>query len=208
MMAEPPAFESDFLNSTKTLLLSQIKKSGEKMLVLWILLSIIGFVALWLGFWSLVTFAVSRSTYQQEFLLGKTPTAPDGFYQGSAHVLFDQKTPWLGKSFDSVNSLGFNILTPQGGSILKTLTPLYKRFNINQNGETEAYYFKTRTEPGLKDKSLNVIKLDYNSKENPFPIRIILDEIVQIAPEQYLGKIHVKVFPYFYATIGYFGLKK
>jgi hypothetical protein len=179
------------------------------MFILWILLVIITAVVAWLAFWSLVSFFVNRSDYHQQFIEGQTPqTAPEGFYQGTAHVLFDRQTPWLGKSFDSAGNVGFNIFTPRGASLLKILMPFYKRFQTNPDGNTDAFYFKTRTAAGLKDKQISVVKLDYDSAENPFLIRIILDEIVEIAPEQFLGKIHLKVFPGFYSTIGYFGLKK
>jgi hypothetical protein len=53
-----------------------------------------------------------------------------------------------------------------------------------------------------------VFKLDYDSPENPFLIRIILDEMVEVAPGEFLGKVHMKVFPGYYATIGFFGLRK
>lgn len=179
------------------------------MLILWILLAIFIFALVWFAFWSLVTFLVEQSSYQKGFLQGSTPARPpDGFYQGAAHVLFNKQTPWLGKSFDSANALGFNVFTPSGGKLLGFLMPLYKRFSRNSDGNTNAFYFKTRTEAALKDAPLKVIKLDYDSPENPFLIRIILDEIVEVAPEQYLGKIHLKVLPGFYSTIGYFGLKK
>jgi len=179
------------------------------MLILWILLSIVAAVIVWLAFWSLVSFLVNRSDYHKQFVAGSLPqTAPAGFYQGTAHIFFDKQTPWLGKSFAARDNLGFNIFMPKGAALLKILAPFYKKFSQNQNGDTAAFYFKTRNEAGLKDKEIDVIKLDYDAPENPFPIRIILDEIVEIAPEQFLGKIHLKVFPRFYSTIGYFGLKK
>jgi hypothetical protein len=179
------------------------------MFIIWMLISLVIAVAAWLFFWWVVNFIAEHSRYQKEFSAGTTSqAAPNGFYRGTAHVLLDADVPWMGKSFDSAEQLGFNIFTPAGASILKTLAPFYKRYTVNDDGNTRAYYFKTRTEPGLKDPQLNVIKLDYNSAENPFSIRIILDEIVEVAPEQYLGKIHVKVFPGYYSTIGYFGLKK
>jgi hypothetical protein len=176
---------------------------------IWILVYVVAFLVLWLGFWSLVSFLVNRSRYHKKFIEGRAPqTPPEGFYQGTAHILFDKPVPWLGKSFDSANQLGFNVFTPFGAKVLKVMTPLYKRFGVNKDGNIDAYYFKTRTGAGLKDPQKNVIKLDYDSKGNPVLIRIILDEIVEVAPEQFLGKIHLKVFPRFYSTIGYFSLKK
>jgi hypothetical protein len=179
------------------------------MLFVWILAGMMTFLVVWRAFWSLVTLLVGASRRQKEFLEGSVPqAAPEGFYNGSAYLLGGGPVPWLGKSFDSANSLGFNIFTPQGGSLLKILTPLYKLFRKNKEGNTDAFFFKTRTEPALKDGALDVIKLDYDSAENPFLIRIILDELVETAPEQYLGKVHLKVFPGIYSTIGFFGLQK
>jgi hypothetical protein len=179
------------------------------MLILWILFSIVSALSVWLAFWSLVSFFVNNSRYHEQFVAGHAPPkAPDGFYQGTAHIFFDKQTPWLGKSFVPDENLGFNIFMAKSASLLKTLMPLYKKFSRNANSDNDAFYFQTRTETGLKDKQTEVIKLDYSAPENPFPIRIILDEIVEVAPEQFLGKIHLKVFPRFYSTIGYFGLKK
>lgn len=116
--------------------------------------------------------------------------------------------PWLGKSFERDNEKGFNIFTPGGASLLKLMTPFYKLFRENRDGNTDAYYFATSTGRGFKDPTIETFKLDYDAAENPFLIRIILDEIVQTAPDEYLGKVHMKVFPGFFATIGYFGLSK
>jgi len=179
------------------------------MLILWILLSIAAALTVWLAFWSLISFFVNRSAFHNQFINGSLPqAAPDGFYQGTAHIFFDKQTPWLGKSFVAGDKFGFNIFMPKGAVLLKILMPLYKKFSTNANGDTDAFYFQTRTDTGLKDKAVKVSKLDYDAPENPFPIRIILDEIVEIAPDRFLGKIHLKAFPGFYSTIGYFGLTK
>jgi hypothetical protein len=179
------------------------------MLIIWILAGILAFLAVWLGFWSLVTVVVGMGRRQKEFLGGSIPqAAPEGFYNGSAYLLGGGPVPWLGKSFDRANSLGFNIFTPQGAALLKILMPLYKLFRKNNEGNTDGFFFKTRTARSLKDGSLDVIKLDYDSPENPFLIRIILDEIVETAPGEFLGKVHLKVFPGVYSTIGFFGLRE
>ena len=95
-----------------------------------------------------------------------------------------------------------------GASLLKVMTPSYKPFRKNSDGNTDAYYFNTSTSRGFRDKEIDTFKLDYDSPENPFLIRIILDEIVETSPNEYLGKVHMKVFPGYYATIGFFGLRK
>ncbi len=179
------------------------------MLFLWILIGIVGAVALWLVFWMLVTLLVGKSRRQTDFIAGSAPTEPpSGFYRGSAYLLGNRPVPWLGKSFESEDEKGFNIFTPKGASMLKVLTPLYKLFRLNADGNTDAYYFKTSTGPGFRDKDIRVFKLDYDSAENPFLIRIILDEMVEVGPEEFLGKVHMKVFPGYFATIGFFGLRK
>ena len=43
-------------------------------------------------------------------------------------------------------------------------------------------------------------------RENTLFIRIILDEVVEITPQEYLGKSHVILLPGFFVSIGYFGL--
>ena len=157
----------------------------------------------------LTTFLVERSPYQAMFVRGTVPNpSPDGFHPGIAHVLLDKQTPWLGKSFDRERQIGFNIFTPAGARILKSATPSYSKFSLNPDGTTNAYYFKTYVGKGKKDANTDVIKLDYSSSENPWIIRIILDEIVAVTPDSYLGKIHVKFLPGFFVTVGYFGLRK
>ena len=179
------------------------------MSILWILVTLVVITLAWFAFWMLITLISSKSSWQEKFVNGSLPSStPEGFHRGSAYLLGDRPVPWLGKSFDSANDLGFNIFTPNGAKLLRVMTPLYKAFRINVDGNTEAYNFKTYSSVGFKDKGVDTFKLDYASPENPFLIRIILDEIVETAPDEYLGKVHLKVLPGYYATIGFFGLKK
>jgi hypothetical protein len=179
------------------------------MLLVWIAISILAAVVFWMAIWILTSFFVGKSERQKRFVASSAPASgPDGFYKGTAYLLGNRPVPWLGKSFENGEDQGFNIFTPHGASLLKILTPLYKLFRMNNDGNTDAYYFKTSTGRGLKDENTTVFKLDYDSPENPFLIRIILDEMVEVGPEEFLGKVHMKVFPGYYATIGFFGLKK
>ena len=171
-----------------------------------VLLYVAGIIAAILILGSIVTLLVERSPYHELFLHGSAPGSLDGFHPGMAHVLLDKQTPWLGKQFDQQRQLGFNVFTPFGARILKIASPLYRKFSVNEAGNTRAYYFKTWIGKGKKDKQLDVLKLDYDMPENPLFIRVILDEVVEIAPQKYLGKIHIKLLPGFFVTIGYFGL--
>lgn len=179
------------------------------MLFIWIGVGLIAAVAVWLGYFATITYIVGKSRRQTDFINGQLPSEPpDGFYRGSAYLLGGSPVPWLGKSFEGENRKGFNIFTPKGASLLKLLTPLYTSFRPNVDGNTDAYHFRTSTGRGFKDHDIETFKLDYDSPENPFLIRIILDEIVEVAPQEFLGKVHIKVFPGYFATIGFFGLKR
>jgi hypothetical protein len=46
---------------------------------------------------------------------------------------------------------------------------------------------------GGLDPDVRVLKIDYDFDENPALIRRILDEVVQIAPGRYLGKVLFRV---------------
>ncbi len=110
---------------------------------------------------------------------------PDGVYQGD----IGRATSWVGKKFDAQTSSGINV--------------------FNENGaKVEKYPFITSTNKGVVDKNLDVIKIDYNVPENPFWLRLIADEIVEIAPNEYSGKMFVKVIPGFPFALLYFRLKK
>jgi hypothetical protein len=179
------------------------------MIFVWTLIWIGVAVAVWLVWWTTISYFVSNSKRQSMFVEGSAPTVPpDGFYKGAAYLLGGGPVPWLGKSFLSSQNLGYNIFTPTGASLLKIFTPFYQRFTTNDDGTTNAYYFRTSVGSGLKDAKTSVFKLDYDSPENPFLIRIILDEMVEVSPGEFLGKVHMKVFPGYYATIGFFGLRK
>ena len=70
------------------------------------------------------------------------------------------------------------------------------------------YPFKTYFGPGLRDHGVETMKIDYQLPTVPFYARPILDEIVEVSPGKYLGKIHYRLIPGFPFTIGYFWLEK
>lgn len=118
----------------------------------------------------------------KNFLKGTFPSPlPNGFYKGKVQNL---NTKWKGKIFDASSSTGINLF-----------------------GDKKVYPFKTYKGKGLQDKNLDVLKIDYNISENPFWIRFILDEIVQIAPGKYLGKVLLRLIPNFPFSLGYFKLE-
>ena len=138
---------------------------------------------LWLRTWHM-----KKEPNQQAFLAGKLPNPkPDGFYQGSTGF---GETGWRGKKFNAESSTGINI------------------FKDKKGNDIEKYPFKTYVGKGLFDENTIVLKIDYNIPENPFWIRWILDEIVEVSSNEYLGKAHVRIIPGFPFSILYFELKK
>jgi hypothetical protein len=96
--------------------------------------------------------------------------------------------PWLGKSFQPASQTGINLLAPSARTPLKVLWPSYEP-PLATDERIEAFRFTTRVEPSAIDASLPVLKIDYDSDDNPaFIIRRILDELVQIDEGLYLGR--------------------
>ncbi|MCX6780059.1 MAG: hypothetical protein NT034_02675 [Candidatus Magasanikbacteria bacterium] len=132
------------------------------------------------------TWQVERQPSQSIFLNGKSPKiAPDGLYIGSVE---GHQVSWRGKKFDETNHSGINI------------------FENAQGNEEKKYSFVTGYGTGVRDKNLEVFKIDYDIDGNPFWLRAILDEIVQISPTEYLGKVHIRIIPGLPFTFGYFKL--
>ena len=124
---------------------------------------------------------------QKLFSTGTVPAPlPDGFYTGTVpgHTF-----SWLGKKFNAADAVGINVFT-------------------DGEGQAERYPFKTSSAKGIRDRNLEVLAIDYDTSGNPFWLRPILDEIVQVAPNQYLGKLHIRLIPGYPVTVGYFELKK
>jgi len=148
-----------------------------------ILLTILAIIILLLIAGFVQTYRANHSSYQDQFLKG-TAVTPNGFQKGSTDFY---KASWQGKTFDSKTNTGINNFGTGTEAVLK-------------------YPFNTSVGKGLRDTNLDVVKIDYDNGKNPFWISPILDEIVQVAPGEYLGKIHYRLIPGYPFTIGYFRL--
>lgn len=134
------------------------------------------------------TIQLQNSPLQKLFLSGIIPAkSPDGFYKGTAYGL--RNTSWQGKKFDAKTKTGINVLK-------KGL------------GTEEHFAFISSVGPGLRDTSIQVLKIDYSQTKKPFWLRFILDEVVETAPGTLLGKVHVRLIPGFPFTVGFFKLGK
>jgi hypothetical protein len=136
-------------------------------------------------------------------LLGMSIWAPvDGLVARVASVYM----PWQGKTLSAASSTGINEFTKNGRIPLKALFPRYSPENEGPEG-FQAFPFRTRIGPGALDPEVTVFKIDYDFEANPaFIIRRILDELVQIQPGVYLGKVLMRVGGRF-RPIGFFSLR-
>ncbi len=130
---------------------------------------------------------LERSENQKRFVLGTIPGKPlDGFYSGTAPA---NNIQWRGKKFDASNMRGINVLQENSATV-------------------ERYPFVTKYSSGARDHSTQVLAIDYNIPSNPWWLRPVLDEVVEVAPGQYLGKMHVRLIPGWPFTVLFFELKK
>jgi len=155
------------------------------------------------------------------FRNGTPPDSPlDGRYAGKLvaldiapglTALFQSITeawmPWLGKTFNSSRQMGDNIFRRDSYPLARFFNPFYKGF-LSDGAETyRGFSFRTYLAPGLADPDRSVLKIDYNLDGNPLPtVRRILDELVQIDNNLYLGKAHVHWWSGGWQTVAYFSL--
>jgi hypothetical protein len=153
------------------------------------------------------------------FRLGTAPTDLHGATEGmlvmtTTNEKFDAVVrlitsmwmPWQGKRFDNQSATGDNRLTKSTGLVGKLLWPLYS-MKDHIDGKL-AFDFKTYVEPGKDDPDINVMVIDYADIEsNPkLIIRSVRDELVELVPSVYLGKILFRT-DSGYNKIGYFALR-
>jgi hypothetical protein len=146
--------------------------------------------------------AEAHDSLNHIFRLGALPKpAPDGHFEGLAitpatfaatdpvlRVLSHLWMPWLGKRFDAGAQTGDNAMLPSARLPSRLFWPGY-RFRSIGDGRYAAFRFRTYAGAGALDQERRVLKIDYDLDENPgFLIRDILDELVQVVPDVYLGK--------------------
>ncbi|MBA2485351.1 MAG: hypothetical protein H0V35_04495 [Nitrospira sp.] len=99
------------------------------------------------------------------------------------------KVSWKGKKLQAKDQAGINLFA-------------------GEKGDEERYPFKTDHTKGLRDPDLDVLRIDYDLSGNPFWLRPITDEIVEVEKGKYLGKVHLRILPNYPFTMGYFRLEQ
>jgi hypothetical protein len=160
------------------------------------------------------------SSLDDIFRSGTIPQPPlEGFYRGRAITstltgplddigrrVAEMYMPWLGKRFDPHAGEGINVLRPNARVPMRILWPRYEP-ESQKAEEMEAFKFKSYVAPGAVDPNLEVLKIDYDTDDNPsLIIRDILDELVQVDDQLYLGKVLYRLRSGF-RRIGFFALE-
>lgn len=161
---------------------------------------------------------MEHNLLQQTFLQGKAPENLDGFYKGKLVWLMPSNItesiggliakfwlPWYGKTFYSKQQRGDNVLPLYMTSLIKFR---YGKDSIlkKEKNVVHVFPFKTTIKKGLKD-AISVLELNYDLPKNPLMIRKIVDELVNVGKDSFLGKAHIKEDNGF-RTVAFFRLEK
>ena len=115
--------------------------------------------------------------------------------------------PWLGKRFHAASDCGENRITGGFRVATRTIWPTYatKPDGANRRG----FEFTTRIERGAVEPAVSVLVIDYASMPSN-PRRIvprIRDELVQLVPGTYLGRMLWQRSNGEYLNVGFFALR-
>lgn len=165
----------------------------------------------------------SAATLNALFKLGSTPdpaldgryygdlisttmfSALDAFGKGLSRLWF----PWTGKRFNAATQTGDNVFTSSATVAGRLFWPTFSNYRPYQPGLYTAFDFHTYTGPGLVDPEITVLKLDYDNSANPnFLVRSVVDELVQLSGNYYLGKAFLRNSGGGYSLAAFFALRK
>lgn len=123
-----------------------------------------------------------------------------------ARTFFALHAPWKGKVFYPKTSTGINLMTTPFSLVAKLPWPFYSM--KDRPGGKLAFDFKTFVEPGVDDPDIDVFVIDYKDvASNPkLLVRSVRDELVELVPGVFLGKIMVKT-KSGYTKLGFFALR-
>ena len=119
--------------------------------------------------------------------------------------------PWKGKHFNAASQAGDNIFSRDSYWPAHVIWPLYHGYT-NTDSRTyprtyHAFVFRTFTGQGLADPDRQVLKLDYDLRGNPsLTVRRVVDELVQVEEDLYLGKAHLHWLTGPWQLVAYFTL--
>jgi hypothetical protein len=164
--------------------------------------------------------AAAEAELDSIFKLGTAPANLDGPTDGilvmtttssaldaAVRLVTNLWMPWQGKRFNSESRSGDNRMVSSAKLPSKLLWPLYKMKDA-VDGKL-AFDFKTYNDAGKRDPDVQVMVIDYSDVgDNPrLIIRSIRDELVEVVPGAYLGKVLFRMPQDRYEMIGFFALR-
>jgi hypothetical protein len=163
----------------------------------------------------------ARERLHALFATGQPPERPlDGAYDGELLLVTVRGPfgalvrawtrawmPWKGKRFHASLALGDNRFSNDVKPLTHLVWPFYRHMRPAGPGHFTAFTFTTRFAPSVLDASRTVFRIDYDLDENPrFVIRDVVDEVVEVAPREFLGEAQVR-FAGPWRTAAYFALR-
>ena len=157
------------------------------------------------------------------FRLGAAPAIPlEGRYRGQlvtttlfppldsfGRVMSRLYIPWLGKRFHSESRSGDNLFSEGMRFWGRLYWPMYSGYRAYDRDLLTAFPFRTSVGPGVLDPDVQTLKLDYSLPGNPgFIVRDVLDELVQVTGNFYLGKAYIRRPGAAYRLAAFFALQK
>ncbi len=131
------------------------------------------------------TWKTGRMPEYEVFMKSAAPTTvAEGLWKGTADELGE--VSWKGKKF----------------------LPDAQGINLFGEEKTEKYPFSFFPAPSLSDSAKTILRIDYGRKENPLWLRLIVDEMVRVADNKFLGAVYIDLIPGFPFRMGYFRLER
>lgn len=165
----------------------------------------------------------SLATLHAIFKLGSAPGVPmEGRFRGQlvTTTLFTPLDsfgrlasrlymPWLGKRFHPESQVGDNVFKRGMRFWGHIFWPTYHDYRPYDHDLLTAFSFSTSVGPGALDTEMEVLRLDYSDPYNPgFIVRDVLDELVQMTGNYYLGKAYIRRHRGAYKLAAFFALQK
>jgi hypothetical protein len=99
---------------------------------------------------------------------------------------------WKGKTFDAEHNLGENILSRESYWPVRVVLPFYRGYTRVGPQTYQGFAFRTSFATSIGNPSKHVFRLDYDIPANPaFTVRRIMDELVQVDDDAFLGRAYI-----------------
>jgi len=108
----------------------------------------------------------------------------DALLEGGARLLM----PWTGKALDPAMKEGRNRFVGWSRPFFRLLWPAYRDLQDDGLRDFTAFRFDTSLGESVTVPGTSVLKIDYEHPDSPWPIRLILDELVHVGQDQHLGQ--------------------